>query len=1019
MSFSPALAGEKKSKTLKSGSKDDSGQTLLHLACTEGQIDLVKKLLKKKLPINETDSSGWNPFHCACASKNFSLELIGFLMRETNVDVAATTNDGATAFSYLVRQTVPEIEEPFFFQVLTLLLEKGPFLYVSNSKNHEYPLHIAAMRGKVSTMKFLLENGAKIDLRNINDETALHYAVMGGVEGVKLLLANGANKYAVNNKGESPSDLAKKANNTEVMELLSDAKHPPLFRSVRSNKPTSVSMFARSTPLSTKDIDGRTAFMHAATLPDSQTLVSLLKNAPEAQQSTRNFKLPGQAGQTMKPGQTLKPEQGPPLPDLGICDPQGWNVYHYLAYRKGDIETDAFNLLVQKGGKALLDKTNNFGESPLHFAAMMGHTQYAFLLQENGAQTNVLNSLEENPLYYAIMTRHPETAKILLDKSNLDGDFKSVWDIAEILKEDFGLPKKKVSTPVPEPKNKKDKEREKDKLDKAKKEKEKEGRLRAKSERIGSGPLEISGPSQMRRLVHVNADYQWEVQEGDVFELEKCIGQGAYGSVFKALQKETGYVLAIKQVPAGDTPEDIEKEIAVLKRCKDTNIVSYLGCFTRDGKLWILMEFCGCGSLADLLKHMKKESKTMNERQLSSILTHVLNGLMYLHDVGIVHRDLKPANILLNSSGEAKLADFGVSTQLTNTLAKALTTIGTPLYMSPEMIEGNQYDYKADIWSLGVTVIEVCTGKIPFASENMLRAIGLIVSGPAPTLDDTTGKWSPTLHSFVNDACIKDPALRKSASDLLLHEFIATFATQNHRNITKELLAPYFPEIFTEINKLPTTPEVLYSVKKNKRATMDASLAASASKEISRSQFNTVSSSTFPAQSAAATATATPASKEEPTIPTRTTSANSVASKRNSVGSITLDKKEAIKSPLNSTPTPTPAVTSPPAVASPPAVTSPTPTPANAAANTTPAPTPAPATPPVAAVVSPTPETKKEPHIPIRKEAEGPKDKDSMAMDVLRGMLRQSQLDNEALRKELAEWKDKCQKLEEKLNSKK
>jgi len=126
------------------------------------------------------------------------------------------------------------------------------------------------------------------------------------------------------------------------------------------------------------------------------------------------------------------------------------------------------------------------------------------------------------------------------------------------------------------------------------------------------------------------------------------------------------------------------------------------------------MEYCGCGSVADLNKLMKSKSMTFSEPQLCSVITQVLKGLAYLHSQKCIHRDLKPANILLTGSGEAKIADFGVSIQLDQTLASAKTTIGTPLYMSPESIEGGSYDNKTDIWALGITCIEIAQGHLPF-----------------------------------------------------------------------------------------------------------------------------------------------------------------------------------------------------------------------------------------------------------------------------------------------------------------
>lgn len=153
--------------------------------------------------------------------------------------------------------------------------------------------------------------------------------------------------------------------------------------------------------------------------------------------------------------------------------------------------------------------------------------------------------------------------------------------------------------------------------------------------------------------------------------------KSAFGTVYRARHKQTGFVIAIKTLPSGDAPEVIEKEIAILRQCRDPNIVSYFGSNIKGNLLWILMEFCGAGSVADLVKEVSKEEKKLTEDQLSAIAIQVVKGLNYLHNMKLVHRDLKPANVLLNASGEAKIADFGVSAQLNQTIAKARTTIGT------------------------------------------------------------------------------------------------------------------------------------------------------------------------------------------------------------------------------------------------------------------------------------------------------------------------------------------------------
>jgi len=209
------------------------------------------------------------------------------------------------------------------------------------------------------------------------------------------------------------------------------------------------------------------------------------------------------------------------------------------------------------------------------------------------------------------------------------------------------------------------------------------------------------------------------------------------------------------------------------------------------------MEYCGCGSITDLIKLNKQENRSLTENEIAAITIDILKGLAYLHKSKTIHRDLKPANILLNSSGEAKLADFGVSAQLTTTLKKAQTTIGTPLYMSPQVIDGSDYDFKADIWSLGITLIEMIQGELPYVGMNIMKAISDIVNGDPPTLSNPS-KYSSELNSFLSECLTKNPEQRKNASELLAHPFILNRLGNDNRKIMKDMLKNYYPDLFQE-----------------------------------------------------------------------------------------------------------------------------------------------------------------------------------------------------------------------------
>ncbi|XP_053209493.1 serine/threonine-protein kinase 3-like [Panonychus citri] len=258
----------------------------------------------------------------------------------------------------------------------------------------------------------------------------------------------------------------------------------------------------------------------------------------------------------------------------------------------------------------------------------------------------------------------------------------------------------------------------------------------------------------------------------EVFDIICKLGEGSYGAVYKALHKESGQVLAIKQVPVESDLGEIIKEISIMQQCDSPFVVKYYGSYfkgkNQGSDLWIVMEYCGGGSVSDIMRLRKK---TLTEEEIATILKDTLLGLEYLHARRKIHRDIKAGNILLNSEGHAKLADFGVAGQLTDTMAKRNTVIGTPFWMAPEVIQEIGYDCLADIWSLGITALEMAEGKPPYGDIHPMRAIFMIPTKPPPSFRDPD-RWSTEFIDFVSRCLVKNPEHRASATSLLKHEFI-------------------------------------------------------------------------------------------------------------------------------------------------------------------------------------------------------------------------------------------------------
>ncbi|KAI4886096.1 hypothetical protein NFI96_020206 [Prochilodus magdalenae] len=321
----------------------------------------------------------------------------------------------------------------------------------------------------------------------------------------------------------------------------------------------------------------------------------------------------------------------------------------------------------------------------------------------------------------------------------------------------------------------------------------------------------------------VNPEEEWEI----VGEL----GDGAFGKVYKAQNKQTGALAAAKVIDT-KTEEELEDymvEIDILASCDHQYIVKLLDAYYYENKLWILIEFCAGGAVDAVMLELERP---LTEPQIQVVCKQTLEALSYLHENKIIHRDLKAGNILFTSDGDVKLADFGVSAKNTKTLQRRDSFIGTPYWMAPEVVmcetsKDRPYDYKADIWSLGITLIELAQIEPPNHEMNPMRVLLKIAKSEPPTLMQPS-RWSPEFSDFLKKALDKNVDQRWSTTQLLQHPFVSNVLDNKP---LRELIAEAKAEVFEEIEvgkeeEEEEEPETPLDVPRHKRALSETSVGS-------------------------------------------------------------------------------------------------------------------------------------------------------------------------------------------------
>ncbi|XP_062958954.1 STE20-like serine/threonine-protein kinase isoform X1 [Cynocephalus volans] len=346
--------------------------------------------------------------------------------------------------------------------------------------------------------------------------------------------------------------------------------------------------------------------------------------------------------------------------------------------------------------------------------------------------------------------------------------------------------------------------------------------------------FKLGSEKKKKQYEHVKRDLNPE----EFWEIIGELGDGAFGKVYKAQNKETSVLAAAKVIDtkSEEELEDYMVEIDILASCDHPNIVKLLDAFYYENNLWILIEFCAGGAVDAVMLELERP---LTESQIQVVCKQTLEALNYLHDNKIIHRDLKAGNILFTLDGDIKLADFGVSAKNTRTIQRRDSFIGTPYWMAPEVVmcetsKDRPYDYKADVWSLGITLIEMAEIEPPHHELNPMRVLLKIAKSEPPTLAQPS-KWSSNFKDFLKKCLEKNVDARWTTSQLLQHPFVTVDSNKPIRELIAEAKAEVTEEV--EDGKEEDDEEETENslpIPASKRASSDLSIASSEEDKLSQ-----------------------------------------------------------------------------------------------------------------------------------------------------------------------------------------
>eukprot|EP01125_Pyxidicula_operculata_P020160 TRINITY_DN73_c0_g1_i1.p1 TRINITY_DN73_c0_g1~~TRINITY_DN73_c0_g1_i1.p1 ORF type:complete len:1023 (-),score=327.02 TRINITY_DN73_c0_g1_i1:528-3596(-) len=687
-----------------------SGAGVLHISAAFGKNSFLQYYIEDKPDLDIKDKCGATPlFYAAWCDRLNSFE---FLL-ENRASIHVTNNEGFTCLHAAARNGNVEM--------MQIIIEQGVDVNVKNH-NKETPLFYAVAVRSVEAVKFLIDNGANVNVKNEHSETPLHWAALEDFDEIVQLLLNAG---ADCNIQDSDSATAK-----ELRPDIVHEKKPAVVEKPQSPK-TDLSGSHKSED-ATKD--------SAAHMASKKSQSNMQATSSITSSSGSNaITLKSQPGHSQSSSSSSSSHQSSPQPTL----------------------TSGSNSSKSTPSKSKKDKEKSSIKDFFKFKGSKKSSKES----KKKSKKNQKTEFDETTVSSPFLTQHKVHVDFNSNSNfgNIPEEWKAILSSSGIGKEEAAEHQQELLDVLNYMNPQKAEQKPPTKTTTTTPAKEHHHHKDATPAQNASPPVDTQSIT-LEDLINKKDNPH------ELFINFSKLGEGAAGEVFLATQVKDNIKVAVKKMEL--TKENLKlliTEIHIMKTSNHHSIVGYYDSFVIENHLWVAMEYMDGGCLTDILEEF--ENVPLTEEQISYICRQTLEGLAYIHSLNRIHRDIKSDNLLLNTEGAVKIADFGYAAQLTDNKEKRKTIVGTPYWMAPELIRGQEYTDRVDIWSLGIMIMEMAEGEPPYMEYPPLRALLHITTKGIPDLRDPD-QWSAEFQEFVSRCLDINQDNRPDAKELLTHPFI-------------------------------------------------------------------------------------------------------------------------------------------------------------------------------------------------------------------------------------------------------